>query len=172
MMLGRVGASLLQVATLALWLGAASFFSFALAPALFATLPSRALAGAVVGRALPVVFYAGMLVGVVVVGVQTTGGRGGIRDVRAICGCLVVAACAVAQFVVAPRIDRLRTEIGGPIDDLAATDARRIAFGRLHGVSVAWLGLAMLAAGVALIVAWRAASAAAGGNQQTSMTLH
>ena len=44
---------------LALWLGAAGFFSAAVAPALFAVLPTRTLAGEVVGRVLPVVFYVG-----------------------------------------------------------------------------------------------------------------
>jgi Domain of unknown function (DUF4149) len=152
----RVNGPLVQLIILALWLGAAAFFSFAVAPALFATLPSRTLAGQVVGRTLPIVFYLGMAAGAVVVVLQTTGGRGGIRDVRALCGCLMVAACAVAQFIIGRRIDRMRDAIGGPIESLAVDDARRIAFGRLHGASVAWLGIAMLAAGVALVLAWRA----------------
>ena len=152
----RVNSPLVQLVVLALWLGAAAFFSFAVAPALFATLPSRTMAGQVVGRTLPIVFYLGMAAGAVVVVLQTTGGRGGIRDVRALCGCLIVAACAVAQFIIGRRIDRLRDDIGGSIESLAVDDARRIAFGRLHGASVAWLGIAMLAAGVALVLAWRA----------------
>jgi hypothetical protein len=42
---------------LAFWLGAAAFFSVALAPVLFAVLPTRTLAGEVVGRVLPGVLY-------------------------------------------------------------------------------------------------------------------
>lgn len=155
-MAGRLIAPHLQLVALALWLGAAAFFSFGVAPALFATLPSRTMAGAVVGRTLPIVFYAGIAVGSLVVVLQAAGGRTALRDVTALCGCLIVAACGVAQFVIAPRIGRLQREIGGPLDALSADDARRAAFGRLHGMSVAWLGLAMLAAGVALVVAWRA----------------
>src|SRR5262249_59600881 len=90
----RVNAPLVQLVILALWLGAAAFFSFVVAPALFATLPSRTLAGLVVGRALPVVFYLGMAAGAVVVVLQTTGGRGGPRRVRARCGCLMIPAGA------------------------------------------------------------------------------
>ncbi len=157
----RPNAPLVQLVVLALWLGAAAFFSFAVAPALFATLPSRSLAGQVVGRTLPIVFYLGMIAGAVVVALQTAGARSGIRDVRALCGCLMIAACAVAQFIIGRRIDRLRDEIGVPIESLAVDDARRIAFGRLHGASVAWLGLAMLAAAVALVTAWRAHSTSA-----------
>lgn len=155
-MAGRLIAPHLQLVALALWLGAAAFFSFGVAPAVFASLPSRTMAGAVVGRTLPIVFYAGIAVGALVVILQAAGGRTALRDVTALCGCLIVAACGVAQFVIAPRIDRLRNEIGGPIDALPVDDVRRAAFGRLHGMSVAWLGLAMLAAGVALVVSWRA----------------
>lgn len=159
-MRGRMNASLIQIVTLSLWLGAAAFFSFAVAPALFATLPSRTMAGAVVGRTLPIVFYLGLAVGAIVIALQASAARGALRDVRALCGCLMVAACGVAQLVVGRRIDRLRADIGGPIESLPVDDARRLAFGRLHGISVAWLGLAMLAAGVALVLAWRANAAA------------
>ena len=157
----RLNAPLVQLVTLSLWLGAASFFSFAVAPALFAALPSRTMAGIVVGRTLPIVFYIGIAVGALVVALQAAGGRGAMRDVRALCGCIIVAACLVSQFIIGRRIDRLRDQIGGPIETLAVDDARRVAFGRLHGMSVAWLGLAMLAAGVALVLAWRAQAAAA-----------
>ena len=58
---------LAQLALLVLWLGGAVLFAAAVAPALFAVLPTRTLAGAVVGRVLPVIFYSGMLIGVVVV---------------------------------------------------------------------------------------------------------
>jgi hypothetical protein len=170
-MFGRTNAPVVQIAILSLWLGAASFFSFAVAPALFAALPSRTMAGQVVGRLLPIVFFAGIAVGAVVVWLQAAAGRWAIRDLRALCGCLMVAACAVAYFIIGRRIDRLRDAIGGPIESLASDDARRIAFGRLHGFSVAWLGLAMLAAALALVVAWRANAAGAQGNHQTSMTL-
>jgi hypothetical protein len=159
-MVERMNAPLVQIVTLALWLGAAAFFSFAVAPALFATLPSRTMAGAVVGRTLPIVFYLGIAVGAAVIGLQAADGRGALRDVRALCGCLIVAACAVSQFIIGRRIDRLRDAIGEPIENLAVDDARRVAFGRLHGMSVAWLGLAMLAAAVALVLAWRASAAA------------
>lgn len=156
----RMNASLIQIVALSLWLGAATFFSFVVAPALFATLPSRTMAGTVVGRTLPIVFYLGIAVGGILIALQASSDRGAIRDVRALCGCLMVAACGVAHFIVGRRIDRLRADIGGSIESLAVDDARRVAFGRLHGISVAWLGLAMLAAGVALVLAWRANAAA------------
>jgi len=57
-----MSAPLTQVVALAAWLGAAALFAASVAPAAFAVLPSRSLAGDVVGRVLPVVFWSGMLV--------------------------------------------------------------------------------------------------------------
>jgi hypothetical protein len=146
----------LQLATLAVWLGAAVFFSVAVAPALFAVLPSRTLAGEVVGRLLPGIFYSGMLVALFVAVTQfraQSAWSWGWRELGAV---TMVASCAIAQWLVAPRIATLRAEIGGPIEILPADDARRMAFGRLHGASVAWLGLAMIAAIVIFVAAVRA----------------
>jgi hypothetical protein len=69
-----------------------------------------------------------------------------------LCAGALAASCAVAQFLIAPRIHRLREAIGPSLDALAADDARRVAFGRLHWISVAWLGAAMLAAAAALVL--------------------
>ena len=62
------------------------------------------------------------------------------------------AACAVAQFGIAPRIEALRLAIGGPVDALDASDPRRMAFGRMHGMSVMLMGIGMVAAFVALVI--------------------
>jgi len=148
---------LLQLSTLVLWLGAAVFFSVAVAPALFAVLPSRALAGDVVGRLLPPIFYSGMVVGLLVMVTQWRANEGWSWRGREIAALVTILSCAVAQLFIAPRIDRARAEIPGPIEVLSTDDPRRVAFGRLHGESVAWLGIAMLAALVAAVIAARAA---------------
>jgi hypothetical protein len=64
----------------------------------------------------------------------------------------LVVACAAAQLVVAPRIERVRAQIGGAVDALDPSDPRRQAFGRLHALSVAWMGVGGIAALVALVV--------------------
>jgi hypothetical protein len=46
----------------------------------------------------------------------------------------------------------LRAAMVVPIDQVAADDARRIAFDHLHGYSVNALGLAMIAALVAMVL--------------------
>lgn len=146
---------LLQLSTLVIWLGASFFFSAAVAPALFAVLPSRALAGDVVGRLLPPIFYSGILVGLLVMVTQWRANDGWSWRGREAAAFVTVLSCAVAQLFIAPRIQRVRDEIPGPIEVLATDDPRRLAFGRLHGASVAWLGVAMLAALIAAVIAGR-----------------
>jgi len=68
----------------------------------------------------------------------------------AISACVAALACAVSQFGITPKLDRLRVDIGGPVDALPADDARRVAFGLLHGYSVAGLGVARAGAAVCL----------------------
>ena len=136
---------------LSAWLGAAVLVATVVAPAAFAVLPSRALAGALVGRVLPVVFIAGVVVALTSLWLDP--GDSG-RAIRVRRGMLVVAAvsCAAAEFVVGPRIERVRKEIAGPVEQLPPGDPRRVAFGRLHAASVGWLGLAMVAAVTTLIL--------------------
>ena len=52
----------------------------------------------------------------------------------------MLLSCAVAQLAIAPRIDAVRSSIPGAVESLAADDPRRVLFGRLHAVSVGWLG--------------------------------
>jgi len=145
----------IEVAVLAFWLGAAAFFSVVVAPVLFAILPTRTLAGEVVAGILPGVLYSGIVVGVLVVAIEVASrGVWRWRGNEAL-GALIALACAVAQLIVGPRIARLRAEIAGPVESLSTNDARRMMFGRLHGVSVAWLGVAMLAAAIALVLSAR-----------------
>jgi hypothetical protein len=63
----------------------------------------------------------------------------------------MAVACVVAQFVIGPKIESARAAIGGAVDSLAATDPRRVEFGRLHAYSVLSMGVAMLGAGGALL---------------------
>jgi hypothetical protein len=151
----RIAEALVQAVALSLWLGAAGLFVSSVAPAAFAVLPTRTLAGAIVGRVLPSLFYAGVAVGIMVVVLEVFAGRSVIGR-RGLAATAMVVACAIAQFWIGSRIDRLRADIGGSLETLAVADPRRILFGRLHGASVALLGVAMLAAALALVMAMRA----------------
>jgi hypothetical protein len=144
---------IIMVVISAVWLGAAILLAAVVAPAAFAVLPSRTAAGALVGHVLPVVFIAGCVGALIVLAVSLAGSPGG--SVRVIASIVWLAGCAIAQFVIAPRMERVRAAAGGPIDTLAADSPLRAAFGRWHGVSVALLALAIAAALVVLICAGR-----------------
>lgn len=145
------GRLLVETLAVAIWIAVASFFAVVVAPAAFAVLPTRALAGALVGRILPVILVTGVLIGGLVAGMELAGGARGAWRTG---GALVLAtSCAIAQFVVSPRIERLRAAIGPSVEGVALDDARRLAFGRLHALSVAWLGVALAAAAVVFVSA-------------------
>lgn len=133
---------------LSLWIGAGALFVAVVAPAAFAVLPSRTLAGMLVGRVLPALFLSGLVVGLAVAALGT---EGGARRWRVGGGLLVAAACATSHFWIGARISRLRETLGGALDTLPPSDPQRVAFGQLHALSVAGLGVAALAAVTALV---------------------
>jgi hypothetical protein len=133
----------------ALWLGAAVFFTVAVAQSAFAVLPSRELAGAMVNRTLAILNYSGIVVGLILLASSVAGTEKVNRLKLWIEQGLLLfltAACAFGQFVIGARLHNLRQQIGRPIDEIAADDPLRIAFGALHGYSVLILAFAMLAA--------------------------
>ncbi len=143
----------------AVWLGAAVFFSFALAPVLFSVLPTRELAGLVVNRMLTILNTGGAVVGVALLvssvfelnnGVEHWQRRAWKVEVAALS--VVTLASAANQWVIGRRISELRARMGRSIDEVAVNDPLRIEFGQLHGVSVAVLIVGMLAAATALLL--------------------
>jgi hypothetical protein len=162
-----ISSSGIAVVVLSAWLGAAVLAATVVAPAAFAVLPTRSLAGALVGRVLPVLFYGGAVVGVVAV---LLGRHSTSSAARLVAGVIMVATCLAAQLIVAPRIERVRADAGRPIDELAVGDPRRTAFGRLHGASVMLLGMAAVAGGAALVLTLRA-MAVAGTTREISNSL-
>lgn len=141
--------AILGIVLLALWLGAALIVAAVVAPAAFDVLPTRTLAGALVGRVLPVLFWSGAAVGVLALWL---GWRLPSPAPRAVAALVLIASSLVAQLVIAPRIERVRAEIGGPLEALDPSNPLRQAFGRLHGMSVACLGAGGLAALIVLVL--------------------
>jgi hypothetical protein len=135
---------------LAAWIGATLYFSAVVTRAAFAVLPSRTMAGALVGQTLPVLFDTGMLVGVILVGAALLSPRGAARTASLAGGVSIFALMAAARFVILARIARLRLSMPAVIDSLPVDDPTRRAFGQLHAMSVGALGLAML---IGIIVA-------------------
>ncbi len=140
---------------LACWFGAALFFGAVVAPAAFGVLRSFGLpnaneiAGSIVTRSLSVVNIAGFLIALLLLVTlilrRNTSGRVSFI-VECICLALIALATGVGHWIIAARMRALRAAMVLPIDQIAADDARRVAFNNLHGYSVNALGLAMIAA--------------------------
>jgi len=146
---------------LAAWLGAALYFTVVVTRAAFAVLPSRTMAGALVGQTLPVLFDTGMVVGAVLVATALFASSGAARTASLVGGIAIVVLCALARFVILARIAQLRLTLPAAIDSLAVTDPARRAFGQLHALSVGALGLAMLTGIVVAVVLAHSLSVAA-----------
>jgi hypothetical protein len=141
--------TLVALVAVALWLGAALLTITVVAPGAFAVLPTRAMAGEMVGRVLPVVFAGALLVPALVHGIAPAMRRSGLAVVVSLASAVAASA---ALWVVNPRIAALRATVVVPIDQLAPADPRRALFGMLHAGSVALLGLAMLCLAVLLVL--------------------
>jgi len=149
---------------LACWFGAALFFGAVVAPAAFGVLRSFGLpnaneiAGSIVTRSLSVINIAGFLISLILLLTLLLWRRSSSRLTFIIeCICLVIIALttAVGHWVIAARMRALRAAMVIPIDQIAADDSRRLAFNNLHGYSVNALGLAMIAALVAMVLVAR-----------------
>src|SRR5215211_5216685 len=146
---------------LACWFGAALFFGAVVAPAAFGVLRTFGLpnaneiAGSIVTRSLSVVNIAGFVVALLLLATfivrRNTSGRVSFI-VECICLGVIALATGVGQWVIAARMRALRAAMVLPIDQIAADDARRVAFNNLHGYSVNALGLAMIAALVVMFL--------------------
>jgi hypothetical protein len=133
---------------IAIWLGAACFFSFAVAPSVFGILPSRELAGSVVSRTLMIVNFSGVAIGILLL-LTTLVKQLAIKSfwlwTERFLLLVLTAACAIGQFVIGFWLTVLRAQIGRPIDELSLEDPLRIQFNTLHQYSVWILATAMVA---------------------------
>lgn len=133
-----------------LWLGAALFFSFAVAQSAFAVLPSAELAGAVVSRTLAMVNFSGMAIGLLLLLSSFIPARGGVLIwLERLLAAVMTIACAVGQFYVGWKMQNLRASIGRPLEELAADDPLRMTFNELHGYSI-WILLTAMTAALVL----------------------
>lgn len=145
----------------ALWLGGAVFFSATVAPSAFGVLRARNVvyaneaAGAIVTRTLAVVNTGGFIIAaMLLLSAFLFRRRIGRRAllVEAIALAVLAVMTAVGQWVIAARMLALRAAMGRPIDDVPADDPLRLSFNGLHGYSVMALGIAIIAATIALLL--------------------
>ena len=137
------------VIALVVWLGGMITIAAVVAPATFSALErvepdvGRTRAATVVGEVLRSYLAAAVLLatlaGMKVIGPRPIGfGR------RLLIVGTMLAASVAAAVIVDPAIARRRDALGVPVASLAPSDPRRIEFGRLHAVSTALLGIAVV----------------------------
>jgi Domain of unknown function (DUF4149) len=122
--------------SLIVWLGGLIFFAFVLAPSAFSVLPSRHLAGTLVGRSLGALHWMGIVSGIIflassIVYSRLTKGTAHVFAARHLLICLMLALTLVSQFGIIPRMDTLRSSIG-EIDSVPPNNPTRMQFDALH----------------------------------------
>lgn len=150
----------LYVLALVLWLGGMAIAGLVVAPVTFGVLeawnPStgRVLAGDVFGAVLErlslVAYAAGLLMFLVLTVQRLLGPRPRSYGIRVGIIAVMLALTLYADRVAAPRIDELQAQVGGPMNALPVTDARRIEFDRLHGLSTTLI-MAAIGGGLVLL---------------------
>lgn len=145
---------------LTIWLGGMIFFSFAVAPTVFAVLPTRELAGQVVNGLIGKVEWIGLVCGPLLLLSQRFAwpkrdAEAKSRVLRIIMLGLMTLLVAASRFYVSAKMHALRAQINGPIDDIPITDPLRVEFNALHGLSVGLMGAALIAGVVVLFLSVR-----------------
>jgi hypothetical protein len=151
----------IRMLLLASWLGAAIFFSAAVAPSAFrvlraANVPNAGeVAGSIVSRTLSVVNTSGFIFSLLLLLTafairKSYSQRAFIFQLLLLV--IVAVATAIGEWVIAARMRGLRARLRVAIDQLPASDPSRVAFDALHGYSVAALSIAIIAALIAFFV--------------------
>lgn len=156
----RTWASGLHLLLLGAWAGAMAFFAFAVAPAAFAVLPSRHLAGEFVTRIVSTLDAVGVLAAALILVTAllsrpATSWRRPAGALSLTLYALLLLAPALSRGLISPRLLVMRQTMGRPIEALAEGDPLRVAFNQVHQVSVGLLAVALVAAAVAFGLGWR-----------------
>jgi hypothetical protein len=125
----------LMLLSLIVWLGGLIFFPV-LAQTAFSVLPTRHLAGLVVGRSLGILHWMGIVSAVVFLVSSLLLTRLNTGSARALAPqnvlvCLMLLLTLISQFGVIPRMDALRASMG-EIDAAPADLPARVEFDALH----------------------------------------
>lgn len=148
----------IRLLLIGLWIGAACFFSFAVAPSAFIVLESRELAGSLVSRTLMIVNISGLVIGLILL-LTSFFKQAGIKPfalwIERILLIIMTAACAVGQFGVGLWMSYIRVQIGKPIEEVALEDPLRMQFDKLHQYSVWILVTAIIAALIVFFIVSR-----------------
>ena len=139
--------------SLGIWLGGIVLFAV-LAPTVFSVLPTRHLAGSIVGPMLSKLHWIGLISGIIFLISSLSYSRIATGDVHALSArnlllCIMLVLTLISQFGITSRMAALRSSMG-EIDNVPPSDPARLEFNALHAwstrleVGVLILGLAVL----------------------------
>ena len=124
--------------SLVVWLGGLIFFAFVEAPTVFMSglLPTRHMAGSIVGRSLDLLHYMAIASGAVFLITSATYSRITTGSAHFLAGrhiviVLMLLLTVVSQFAISPRMHSIRKEVG-VIDNVPLDNPLRAEFDRLH----------------------------------------
>jgi uncharacterized membrane protein len=149
----------LMLLSLIVWVGGLIFFAFAVAPSAFALLPTRHMAGNLVGRTLGILHWMGIFSGLIFLGssfayAYITRGSAHFASARNLLIIVMLLLTLVSQFGIIPRMDTLRASIG-EIDSVPPDNPARMQFDGLHVWSTRVEGGVLL---LGLVAVWITAS--------------
>jgi uncharacterized membrane protein len=128
----------LMLLSLVVWLGGVIFLAFVLAPTAFSPglLPTRQMAGSIVGRSLDLLHYMAIVSGLVFLITSMLYSRmvtGNARPLAArhLLIVLMLLLTVISQFAISPKLHAIRAEVG-VIDNLPVDSPQRMEFNRLH----------------------------------------
>jgi uncharacterized membrane protein len=122
---------------LVVWMGGLIFFAFVVAPTVFSgILPTRHMAGTIVGLSLDALHWMGIVSAVVfllasMLYSRMTVGNAHPMATRHVLIVLMLVLTVISQFAISPKMQVLRSQ-AGTIDDLALDSPLRVEFNRLH----------------------------------------
>ena len=135
----------LYVVALVLWVGGLISAGALVAPSVFGVLQAwnasegRVLAGQVFGEVLLRLTWLSYAMGVVMIVTLTLHRLLGARPLKygvrvGIMGVMLAMMLAMGFYII-PQVNAIQAQVTGPVSALAESDARRIEFNRLHGLS-------------------------------------
>jgi hypothetical protein len=146
----------LMLLSLVVWIGGVIFLAFVEAPTVFSPglLPTRHLAGSIVGRTLDVLHYMAIASGIVflissMLSSRIARGTPQPLAARHLLILLMLLMTLISQFAITPKMRAIRNAVG-VIDTLPLDNPQRVEFDRLHSWSEKMEGAILLLGLVAL----------------------
>jgi uncharacterized membrane protein len=128
----------LMLLSLVVWLGGLIFFAFVLAPTAFTPglLPTRHIAGSIVGRSLDGLHFMAIVSGIIFLIASMTYSRATTGTAHPLAArhvliVLMLLLTVISQFAISPKMHAIRDEVG-VIDNVPINDPQRREFDRLH----------------------------------------